>query len=113
MGEGKMRLKTFVRCSASAAVLALTASPAWAQTGTPDETEVQPEAAETDPMQPTEEENVVVVTGLRQSLQSAQNIRRNSDAIVDAIVAEDIGKLPDITASAALARVTGVQVNRS
>ncbi|HBK46604.1 MAG TPA: TonB-dependent receptor, partial [Xanthomonadaceae bacterium] len=33
--------------------------------------------------------------------------------IVDSIVAEDLGKLPDITASASLARVTGVQVTRA
>src|SRR2546423_3896022 len=41
-------------------------------------------------------ENAIVVTGLRRSLQSARNIKRNSDQIVDAVVAEDIGKLPDI-----------------
>ena len=55
----------------------------------------------------------IVVTGLRRSLQSAQNIKRNAEGIVDSIVAEDIGKLPDVTASAALARVTGVQVTRA
>lgn len=54
----------------------------------------------------------IIVTGLRYSLQSAQQIKKNSDQIIDAIVAEDIGKLPDVTASAALARVTGVQVSR-
>lgn len=59
------------------------------------------------------EEGEIVVTGLRRSLQSAQAIKRNSEGIVDAIVAEDIGKLPDLTASAALARVPGVQVNRA
>ena len=58
-------------------------------------------------------EEEIVVTGLRRSLQSAQNIKRNSEQIVDAIVAEDIGKLPDVTASAALARIPGVQVNRA
>jgi iron complex outermembrane receptor protein len=36
----------------------------------------------------------VVVTGVRASLRSAQQIKRNSDQIVDSIVAEDIGKLP-------------------
>ncbi len=56
--------------------------------------------------------NEIVVTGLRRSLETAQAIKRESAGIVDAIVAEDIGKLPDITASAALARVTGVQVSR-
>jgi TonB-dependent receptor len=54
----------------------------------------------------------IIVTGLRRSLQSAQAVKRDSDGIVDAIVAEDIGKLPDTFASAALARVTGVQVTR-
>ncbi len=54
----------------------------------------------------------IVVTGLRSSLRSAQALKRNSDSIVDAIVAEDIGKLPDNNASEALARITGVQVTR-
>lgn len=58
-------------------------------------------------------EGDIVVTGIRRSLQSAQNIKRNAEGIVDSIVAEDIGKLPDVTASAALARVTGVQVTRA
>ncbi len=49
---------------------------------------------------------------LRASLGSAQAIKRNSDAILDAIVAQDIGKLPDNTAAESLARVTGVQVSR-
>jgi TonB-dependent receptor len=55
----------------------------------------------------------IVVTGMRRSLQSAQNIKRNSDQVVDAIVAEDIGKLPDITVSDTAARIPGVQVERS
>ena len=63
--------------------------------------------------QATTQGEAIVVTGLRRSIQSARNIKRNSEQIVDAIVAEDIGKLPDVTASAALARVTGVQVNRA
>ena len=54
----------------------------------------------------------IVVTGIRQSLSNAQNIKRNSDAIVDALVAEDIGKFPDNNAAEAIARVTGVQVTR-
>ena len=58
-------------------------------------------------------ENAIVVTGLRRSLQSARNIKRNSDQIVDAVVAEDIGKLPDITVSDTAARIPGVQVERN
>ncbi len=55
----------------------------------------------------------IVVTGVRASLQSAQNIKRNADQIVDSIVAEDIGKLPDRNVAEALQRVTGVQIQRS
>jgi len=54
----------------------------------------------------------IVVTGLRRSLESAQAIKRTSDGIVDAVVAQDIGKLPDTFASSALQRVAGVTVTR-
>ena len=56
--------------------------------------------------------DAIVVTGYRRSLATAQEIKRNSDAIVDAVVAEDIGKLPDTFASSALQRVAGVAVTR-
>ncbi len=54
----------------------------------------------------------VVVTGIRSSLDSAQEFKRESSQIVDSIVAEDIGKLPDINVSDALQRITGVQIGR-
>ncbi|MDO6421821.1 TonB-dependent receptor [Saccharophagus degradans] len=53
----------------------------------------------------------VVVTGIRQSLQAAADIKRNESRIVDAIVAEDIGKLPDNNIAEALQRITGVSIN--
>lgn len=54
--------------------------------------------------------DTVVVTALRQSLETAQNIKQESDMIVDSVVAEDIGKLPDNSVADALQRVTGVQI---
>lgn len=54
--------------------------------------------------------DAVKVTALRQSLETAQNIKRDSDMVVDSIVAEDIGKLPDNSVADALQRVTGVQI---
>jgi iron complex outermembrane receptor protein len=50
----------------------------------------------------------VVVTGIRGSLQKAIDIKRKSDDIVDAISAEDIGKLPDRNVADALQRIPGV-----
>src|SRR3546814_6721401 len=52
------------------------------------------------------------MSGLRRILATAQEIKRESDGIVDAIVAEDIGKLPDTFASSALQRISGVTVTR-
>lgn len=54
----------------------------------------------------------VVVVGSRAAVASAQEIRRESPGIVDAVVAEDIGKLPDYSAAEALLRVPGVQASR-
>ena len=58
------------------------------------------------------EDEAIVVTGLRASLQSAQARKRNADQIVDSIVAEDIGKLPDVNTTEALQRISGVQIAR-
>ncbi len=55
---------------------------------------------------------VIRVDGLRRSLYKAQDIKRHADSILDVVVAEDIGKLPDITAAESIARLTGVQVFR-
>ncbi len=54
----------------------------------------------------------VVVTGIRESLNRARDIKRESTQFVDAIVADDIGKLPDRNVAESLARVSGVQVDR-
>ena len=52
----------------------------------------------------------VVVTGVRQSLERAAELKRDAVQVVDSIVATDIGKLPDPTVAAALQRVPGIQV---
>lgn len=54
----------------------------------------------------------VVVKGLRASLISAQEIKRESVQVVDSIVAQDIGKFPDNSVADALQRIPGVQVFR-
>lgn len=56
--------------------------------------------------------SAVTVNPLRASLQSAQTIKQNSRMVVDSIVAEDIGKLPDNSVADALRRITGVQVSQ-
>ena len=54
----------------------------------------------------------VTVTGVRASMISAQQIRRDNLGIVDAVVADDIVRLPDHSVADALQRVAGVQITR-
>jgi iron complex outermembrane receptor protein len=54
----------------------------------------------------------VVVTGIRASLQSSLEVKRDALQVVDAISAEDIGQFPDKNLGEALQRVTGVQISR-
>jgi iron complex outermembrane receptor protein len=67
---------------------------------------VQLKAAE----EPLEE---VTVTGIRASIQSAIEVKRESGDIVEAISAEDIGKLPDPSIAESLTRLPGVTAQRS
>lgn len=54
----------------------------------------------------------VVVVGARKALQSAQQIKKNADTVVDSITANDIGAFPDKSVAEALQRVAGITVNR-
>lgn len=54
----------------------------------------------------------IVVTGLRNSLESSMNVKRNAIGFVDAITAEAIGKFPDTNIAGALQRIPGVSINR-
>src|ERR1700722_104307 len=57
--------------------------------------------------------NEIVVTGIRLSVTSALDQKKNADQLEDSIVAEDIGKLPDNNVIEALQHVTGVQISRN
>lgn len=54
----------------------------------------------------------VVVTGIRASLQQSLETKRNADAIVDSVTAEDVGKFPNTNVAEALTMVPGVTVDR-
>jgi outer membrane receptor protein involved in Fe transport len=61
----------------------------------------------------TDDSARVIVTGLRASMRSTLNLKRNSDGIVDGIVAEDMGKFPDTNLAESLQRISGVSIDRS
>ena len=76
--------------------------PAYAQTGGPEVDEGQgPRILEE-----------VIVTGIRGSLEASMDVKRDSQGVVDAITAEDMGKFPDSNLAESLQRITGVSVSR-
>jgi iron complex outermembrane recepter protein len=59
-----------------------------------------------------EEGEEIVVSGFRASLQAALNVKKQSVAAVDAIVAEDIAKFPDQNLAESLQRIPGIAIQR-
>lgn len=55
----------------------------------------------------------VVVTGIRASLDRAMDIKRDTTGVVDAISAEDIGKMPDANLAESMQRIAGVSITRN
>jgi iron complex outermembrane receptor protein len=62
---------------------------------------------------PEDDANTIVVTGFRASLEDARRAKLESNQIIDGISAEDIGQFPDENVAESLARVTGIQIDRS
>ena len=58
-------------------------------------------------------QDVITVTGIRSSLQSALNEKRNANSLIEVIQAEDIGKLPDQNLAEVLENITGIQITRT
>ena len=54
----------------------------------------------------------IIVTGIRQALDSALRQERTADSLIEVIQAEDIGKLPDQNLAEVLENITGVQITR-
>jgi iron complex outermembrane receptor protein len=61
----------------------------------------------------TADGDVILVTGIRSSLQSALNEKRDAASLIEVIQAEDIGKLPDQNLAEVLENVPGVQITRT
>lgn len=97
------RQKSFNKSLIAIALLS-TMHSAWAQTA--DEEKDKEKADDEDVVETIE------VKGIRGNLFSAQNLKRNSDTVVDAITADDIGTLPDRSVLEAIQRLPGVSVER-
>ena len=110
-----VKLKRNLLSVALASVVAMSATGAYAQSA--DETTdqaTQAKAAETSKTSKDDatELETVTVTGIRAGIEGAISVKRDSTSIVEAISAEDIGKLPDVSIAESLARLPGLAAQR-
>jgi iron complex outermembrane receptor protein len=90
-----------------------TAASAQAATDQPDQTAQQQQ--KTTPGEPNStkpNEGAIIVTGIRRSLQDSIQIKRNNASVVEAVSAEEIGKLPDVSIAESIARLPGIAAQR-
>ncbi|MCP1469268.1 TonB-dependent receptor [Sphingobium sp. OAS761] len=76
-------------------------SPAYAQ-------DAEPEAASA----AKKDDEAIIVTARRKALETAINIKRDADTIVDSVTADEAGRLPDNSITEVLQRVSGVSISR-
>ncbi len=68
--------------------------------------------AQTQPAGAVPAGDTVVITGIRRGIESAISVKKNADGIVEAVSAEDIGKLPDSSIAESIARLPGLSAQR-
>ncbi|MFN3861966.1 MAG: TonB-dependent receptor [Roseateles sp.] len=70
-------------------------------------------AATASAQQQPQQLETVTVTGIRKGIEDAISVKKNNDSIVEAISAEDIGKLPDASVAESVSRLPGVTSQRN
>jgi TonB-dependent receptor len=100
----------FAGTSAVAIVAAGYAAPAYAQDASPATGASSAQDAGNVPADSGGKD--IVVTGRRAALQAADDRKRRSETIIDSVVADDAGKLPDNSITEVLQRVAGVTIVR-
>ncbi len=98
--------RNLLSAALASALLAMSAG-AYAQNADAEMTKEEQEAKEK-----AKQLDGVVVTGIRAGIENAIETKQDSSSIVEAISAEDIGKLPDTSIADAIARLPGLTAQR-
>jgi len=107
----KAGLKIWLGASVSALTLAAMTAVASAQDATP-AAQSGTSTAQADGTT-SSDDTVIVVTARRKALQNATDRKKHSDTIIDSVVADEAGKLPDNSITEVLQRVVGVSIVHS
>lgn len=103
-----VELKKNLLSVALLSALSMVATSAYAQTADQDKEKTEAEKKEDE----AKSLDTVVVTGIRGSIERSIEAKQDADTIVEAISAEDIGKLPDTSIADSLARLPGLTAQR-
>lgn len=98
---GTLSPTTFHLAASALAIAIALPAPAFAQDTPP-----------ADQAEPVDQGEDIVVTGIRRGIEDSINLKKNQTSIVEAISAEDIGKLPDVSIAESIARLPGLAAQR-
>ncbi|GAB3745658.1 TonB-dependent receptor [Lysobacter olei] len=107
-----LKLKRNLLSVALASATMLVAAGVQAQTVTDGAQEKQSDATPDAASEDARTLEKVTVTGIRAGIESAISVKRESTSIVEAVSAEDIGKLPDVSIAESIARLPGLAAQR-
>ena len=82
------------------------AAPAFAQDAPAAQSELPAEVQE-------DESAPIIVTGIRETIQTSIQTKRDSDTIVDAVSSKEIGELPGQSVGEVIATITGASIDRA
>lgn len=100
----RSKLVATVSMSAFAVALGTFATPAMAQE--------EPTAEDANAATTADEENVIIVSGIRAAIDNSVAKKRDNTSIVEVVSAEDLGKLPDLSIAESLSRLPGLATQR-
>lgn len=111
---GVEQMNTSARLPLKLSLLAVSCALAFSVAQAQQNSQTQDDATAASDNKKTDKDiEIISVKGIRRAQEAAVDVKRAASNIVDSIVAEDIGKLPDATIADSLQRITGVQIDRT
>lgn len=107
-----LNLKRNVLSMALASAVAMMAQSAWADAGMAAQQAEDEEAAKEAAEDEAKSLDTIEVVGIRAGIENAIETKQSATSIVEAISAEDIGKLPDLSIADSIARLPGLTAQR-
>lgn len=102
--------------ASTAAIAMMLPMPAWAADNADATTTATADAAQNAPSSTAQSDTNpatnIVITGRRRALEAADQRKKNASSIIDSVVADEAGKLPDNSITEVLQRVQGVTIVR-